>query len=443
MQLEHNKLSSSMNSIKRKLSVATSALLGGVSPIVGHAANNSESSWEIDAAVLYYGESDGRVQALEPVIVARKDLGDEESLEFKLVADALTGATPSGAVPSSNPQTFTKPSGEGVYAIEAGEVPMDNTFHDSRGTFSVNWNKPTSRLSRRTLGLNLSKEYDFASLGLSASFEHDFNQKNTTLSAGMSLELDSMNPLGGVPMELASVPQLGGDGEDDDLLANRRTDSESRNQIDLLFGLTQIISRNTIMQFNISHSESNGYHNDPYKVVSIVDAAPGPNQGEPIGSIFEGRPDSRSKTALYWQTRHSFDRDAVDFSYRYMSDDWGIESHTLDLRYFWMMDNGSYWQPHIRYYDQNAADFYRTLLPDSEPLPQYVSADYRLGDLTGITYGLKYSHLMENDKRIEFRLEVISQTNEPSPGSQFGNQANRKLILDTDAVTFQVTYSFL
>ena len=52
--------------------------------------------------------------------------------------------------------------------------------------------------------------------------------------------------------------------------------------------------------------------------------------------------------------------------------------------------------------------------------------------------GIRY----QTFKRVEFRLEMMSQTNDPSPGSRIGNQANRKLILDTDALIFQVSYSF-
>ena len=42
-------------------------------------------SWDFDVAVLYYGESDGRVQALEPVINATRSFDDETSLNLKAV----------------------------------------------------------------------------------------------------------------------------------------------------------------------------------------------------------------------------------------------------------------------------------------------------------------------------------------------------------------------
>lgn len=64
-------------------------------------------TWQFDAAVLYYGEDNGRVQATEPVISATRHFNNEKALNLKLVVDTLTGASPSGATPSVEAQTNT------------------------------------------------------------------------------------------------------------------------------------------------------------------------------------------------------------------------------------------------------------------------------------------------------------------------------------------------
>lgn len=422
-------------SIRASLSAATGMLLGGGA--TGAQAFGTDTPWEVDVATLYYSESDGRVQAFEPVIRGRKELGDDEYLNLKLVVDSLTGATPTGAVPAGQPQTFTRPSGNGSYTVNAGDVPLDDTFLDTRVAISADWEKPLTDMTRGNFGINVSNEYDFQSLGLSASIAHDLNQRNTTLTAGVAFESDRIEPEGGIPVEFASAMVPAGQPQ------NRRDASESRDQIDLLLGLTQVINARTLMQFNISHGASDGYHNDPFKFVSLVNATPGPALGEPIDNIFENRPDSRARSSFYWKTLHSFaNEDVIDFSYRYLTDDWGIESHTLDLRYAWKLDNGSFWQPHLRFYEQGAADFYKTLLPASSPVPEFVSADYRLGAMQSLTFGIKYSRILAGGDQIEFRLERLSQTNDPSPGSRIGSQADRRLILDTEAGILQFTYSF-
>ena len=66
-------------------------------------AQADDSPWDIDSAVLYYAEDNDRVQAIEPVISGKKDLGDEEIISFKLVVDSLSGASATGAVPSTVP----------------------------------------------------------------------------------------------------------------------------------------------------------------------------------------------------------------------------------------------------------------------------------------------------------------------------------------------------
>lgn len=113
--------------IKKELGVATCALLQ-----VPAAVNASDSEWDIDTAVLYYAEGDGRVSAFEPAVYAGKDLGDGERIDLRLVIDVLTGATPNGAHASSVAQTFTTPSGSSSYTAQPGETPLDDSFLDTR-----------------------------------------------------------------------------------------------------------------------------------------------------------------------------------------------------------------------------------------------------------------------------------------------------------------------
>lgn len=434
MRMDVKKIKTYSN-VGQMLSVATSTLLGG-SVMADTNQFLEQGEWAFEAAVLLYSESGGRVNALEPVIKARRGLVNEGQLDFKLVIDSLTGASPTGAVPSRQIQTFTRPSGNDSYRVGAGEVPLDDTFHDTRVALSANWQKRLDGLSALSLGANLSSEYDFQSMGFSANYSQDFNQRNTTLLAGIAVEIDSINPVGRVPLPMTSAMVPVGQPQ------NRGDVLEHRDLIDLLFGWTQVMGRQTLMQFNISFSQSSGYHNDPYKFVSVVDDTMGSNFGEPIDHLYELRPDSRSKTAFFWRTLYSFERDVIDVSYRFLSDDWGIASSTIDLHYKWMQASGAYWEPHLRVYQQSAADFYRTLLPVSASIPTEMSADYRLGGMKSMTLGIKYSMPIQADHRIEYRLEILTQTNDTSSGSKIGTQADQKQILDTEALIFQIYYSF-
>jgi len=51
--------------------------------------------------------------------------------------DTLTGASATGAVAQPNAQTFSRPSGDGQYTTSPNELPLDDTFRDTRVTKSV------------------------------------------------------------------------------------------------------------------------------------------------------------------------------------------------------------------------------------------------------------------------------------------------------------------
>jgi hypothetical protein len=409
-----------------QLKIAT--LLSAAScSLLGTSAQAVESPWEIDNAILFYSEADGRVSAVEPVISAKKDLGDDEILSTKIVLDSLSGASASGAVPVNQVQTFTRPSGNGTYQTAANETPLDNTFKDTRVAYSLNWDKPVDRNNRRNLGFNVSKEYDFTSLGFNALWQHETNQKNTTYSGGVNIELDDLDPVGGAPDPLTTLA-----GQ------SKLSNSESREVVDLLFGVTQVIDRSSLFQINLSLSEASGYLTDPYKIVSVVDTA-----GVPTSQLFENRPDSRSRQSIYAKYKKNLSsKDIFTASYRFMTDDWGVDSNTFDLAYRFKLKSGYYIQPKIRLYQQTEADFYRYFLLDSEAVPEFASADYRLGEMDATTIGVKFGSDPEMPQSWSVRLEQYIQTGESSPDQAIGQLRQQDLYPDVEATIVQFNYSY-
>jgi hypothetical protein len=413
MQLSNKKIAG-------MLSAATCSLLGT-------SAQAEDDNWDVDTAVLYYDESDGRVSAFEPVISATRDLGDDESLTFKLVLDSLTGSSASGAVPSTQVQVFTRPSGDGSYRVEPNETPLDPSFKDTRLSFSMNWEKPVDRNNRRNLGFNFSHEYDFTSVSANAMWQYDTNQRNTTWSYGLNIEVDDIDPVGGPPEALTSMADQ-----------NKASGTEDRTIVDLLFGVTQVIDRSSLFQVNLSLSEADGYMTDPYKLVSVVDNT----TGQPIDHLFEGRPDSRSRQSIYGKYKKMFaNKNIFTASYRYMTDDWGIDSDTFDFNYRFALSNGYYIQPRFRWYQQTEADFYNYFLLPGET-PSDASADYRLGEMEATTIGFKFGKDIDEQQAWSLRLELYEQTGEGSPSEAFGQLAQQDLYPDVEATIVQFNYSF-
>jgi hypothetical protein len=416
-------------SVRASLTAATCSLLGA-SPVVKVHAEEA-TPWTFDTGILYYGEQDGRVQDLSVNALARKEFRDGQFLNMSFAVDSLTGATPIGALSANTPQTFTTPSGNSSFVTPAGEIPLDDSFLDTRIAFGADWEQLIGDVSKINVGASYSTEYDYEHLGVNASFSRDFFQRNTTLTAGVAYAADDIDPVGGAPIPFAPMRGIGDNSS--------KLGTDSKNVADLLVGVTQVISRRMLVQFNYTYSDESGYLNNPYNVVSVVD----PNTGEPIVGpdapvpqylyLYESRPDSRTKHSFFAKTKYRFDRGTLGASYRYMTDDWDIDSSTFDIRYRWDMNRYNYIEPHLRYYTQTAAGFYAIALADGEPLPENVSADYRLGEFDGVTIGAKYGHMMQNGHEWSTRLEYYSTT---------GQGVSSVGYPDLEAIIFQLSYRF-
>lgn len=398
-------------SVRGALALATCSLLGGVSQGV----NAAPGEWEVDSAVLIYSEGSERVSAIEPVVSARRALGDDEYVGVRVVVDALTGASPNGAIATDEVQTFTTPSGNSTYTVDPGDTPLDPTFRDTRVAVNGTWEKPLGERLKGVFSANLSGEHDYFSSGISATLARDFNNRNTTLSAGVSLGRDMIQPEGGVPAGLTPMPAH-------PQVKETEGSTEDKSVSEFLLGVTQVVSRQTLMQLNFTYGNESGYLTDPYKLLSVTGSA-----GNVTGYRYEKRPDKRSRQAVFWRTLHQFTDDVVDLSYRYYWDDWDIRSHTVDLRYRYELGGGHYLQPHLRAYRQSAAEFYHYKL-DEGAIPGTASADYRLGNLSSNTLGLKYGVALGEQKEYALRVEYMNQSDDDGK------------FEDVDAVIVQANY---
>lgn len=397
--------------------------------LIGISGATAEAT-EVRTAALAYTEPD-RVSAFESVVNLSHEFKSGAGANFRIVYDALTGASANGAVPSGATQTFTRPSGAGSYQTEPGQTPLDDTFRDTRFALSGGGTLPLNRLTRLSAGLYGSGEHDYTSLGANASVTREFNKKRTNLTLRGAIFRDTISPEGGRPDPLAEMRPAGQD--------QARLDGDGSKDIaEAGLAWTQVLGRATIAQINYTLSSVTGYQTDPYKIVSQVD----PVTGLPDAHLYESRPEDRLKHVIFSKMNHNLGRDIVSLSYRYMTDDWGIDSHTVDLTYRWNFADRQHLQPHLRWYRQGEADFYRRYLVSGEALPENVSADYRLGDMTAYTIGLKYGRTLSGGRDLTVRLEYYLQTGDSHPEDAIGALRNFDLFPDVDAIFLQVGYTF-
>jgi hypothetical protein len=402
-----------------------------------------DPGWDFNTSFLYYGEDADRVSDLSISALARRTFIDDRFLTLGVTVDALTGATPNGGIHQTVPQTFTNASGNDVYTAPANTLTLDDEFRDTRLALSANWQQPLGRLSLVNVGLSASKEYDYLHLGLNARFSTDFNKRNTTVAAGFAFSADTIDAVGGTPVPLTFMGDVGDLGN--------RLGKQDKDVLDLVLGVTQVISRDLVVQVNYSFSNSSGYLNDPYKIVSLVDEVTGdvltrlpPSgvQGPSHQFLFESRPDERTKHSLYGQAKYYLNGKVLDASYRYMTDDWDIDSHTVDVRYRWPMGESRYLEPHLRFYTQTDASFYQVGVASGSPLPAFATNDYRLGNFDAITAGLKYGWTTKNGNEMSARLEFYQQNGSIPADKLLGNQLGLVEYPDLNAIIFQLSYRF-
>jgi hypothetical protein len=421
-------------SIRSALTAATAALLGGSA---AHAAGDNR----VESTLLLYSEVH-RVQAAEGMLGLTRALPGNRVFSARFTFDALTGASPNGATPSRSIQTFTRPSGSSSYAVKPGETPLDNTFKDTRLGVDGTLTQPLGRLTSALAGAHISAEHDYTSVGANVGLTRDLFRKNTTLAASVALTHDIVSPLGGVPTPLtpmAAPTDGGGDvGEED---GRGSGPGEGKNLVDMVLGLTQVLSRRTIVRFNYSYSHANGYLTDPYKLLSVVQGPADTRPGEPVDYVYESRPKQRDKRAVYGEVRQYLGGHTIDVSYRYFWDDWGITSKTVDLFYRLPLPAGHALLPHVRWYRQTGADFFRSYLLNGAALPTSVSADSRLAPFHALTVGLQYALPVAPDTHVDFGAEYYHQAGDLSPPSSMGILSDHELFPRMNAVMVRVGFN--
>lgn len=412
--------------------------------LLGSAVAHAQEAGKVDSSLLIYSEVN-RVLAGEGVIDYHKTVSDTRSFGLRLTLDALTGASPNGATPSSHVQSFTGASGNVGYTAPAGKIPLDNTFHDRRFALDGTFAESLDRLTVVTFGGHLSTEHDYSSVGINGGLSRDFNRRNTTLSVSGGYSYDTVSPIGGAPTPLSAMPPPTtpppGEGEFGGGGGAQAGPGQRKNVADFVGGLTQVLGRKTLLRVDYSYNRTSGYLTDPYKLVSDVQDRTSAEPGEPVQYLYEYRPDLRNKQAVYAELRRYLAGASVDVSYRYFWDDWGIRAHSVDFFTRIPIGGQRSIQPHVRWYRQTAADFYRTYLVQGEALPQYVSADARLAAFDAWTGGLKFSFPVNELDTVGLTAEYYTQLGSRGPPDAFGILARYDLFPKLDVFMVRVGYT--
>ncbi|MGX2030564.1 DUF3570 domain-containing protein [Methylocaldum gracile] len=267
-----------------------------------------------------------------------------------------------------------------------------------------------------------SLEPDFKSSFGSINLSHEFNQKHTTVSAGYSLTSNDISR-GTVH---STDSEHSHDNDDSPNYPELREESVFHG---FSTSIAQVLGKNTLFQGTASYTNQSGYLTNPYKYVyvrgeitpeeyyEISQAKAGTIDWKSVTNLEvvgielfrERRPDERNQWAFSGRlNRHIPALDAsLHFDYRYYFDDWGIDSHTFELKWYQPLPFGIMAAPSIRYYSQSQADFFAPyfLAPRADG---YYSSDFRLSGFGALSGGITFSKQFTKGIRLEAGFEYYS-----------------------------------
>ncbi len=315
---------------------------------------------EIGFTVLSYKER-GLMKITEPVLWGRAQFLETWEVQASAAIDIISGASP---------QLVSNASGRPVQTLTGASVV------DHRATADA---KVTKRFGDFSLAVSgaYSNEEDYRSKAFGLEGRADLNQRNTTLIAGYGQSKDRV-------------------GSSDD----PRLD-EPRDTKEYLAGVTQVLSPTILVSSTIAWSRGHGWYNDPYKLTLTFFPS-----GSPLvaGDV---RPNHRN--SLAWLTRFRSHVPSLggtlQADYRYFRDDWGIRAETLEVA--WQQSLGPRWsvRPALRYYTQNAADFYSPVV--TRPPAAVHSSDQRLAAFGGLSPSMRVILRLDDKLTVEGTLGYV------------------------------------
>jgi hypothetical protein len=363
-----------------------------------------EAEESVDFKVMHYQESDGRIGVTSPAFRYTYDLSPTLGIRVDGVYNTISGASPTGAPPIPLYEVVTRTVGVagGGPGVAPREDDDDDDDDDRNGrdhslggglyhTFAAaspgaggggggvssiselvptgEFDIPMAEVNDERFGLNLevikkvgghalgttlsfSTEADYESYAIALRDGIDFNDRNTILTLGMAYTYDTISTFG-------------------------TGTTDTKTSTDAMLGISQLLGKNTRILANLTIGTMSGYLNDTYKVTELNGVL-----------VPEVRPDKKTKTVLYLSAIRYLKllRASLEGSWRFYSDDFGSEGHTLSLAWFQELGDHLIVSPRVRLYEQSAADFYAVRF---EGNPEFYSSDYRLSELEALSYGGK------------------------------------------------------
>jgi hypothetical protein len=255
--------------------------------------------------------------------------------------------------------TYTSASSDKVDA----KANSSASSHDIRFYPSVSWSRE-NEATGITVGLNasFSKEFDYISFGIGGNVNIKSKNNNRELGIKAQAYLDKVSLV--YPTELIPVSTTSGASSGEE----HRYPTRARNTFSTSLSYSQVVTKNMQLMFLLDIVSQQGYLGLPFHRVYFK-----------YGSErVENLPGNRFKIPVGVRANYFLgDKVILRSFYRFYKDDWGIQSHTIDLETAIKITPFFSVAPFYRFYNQTASKYFA---PYAEHIlgEQYYTSSYDL-----------------------------------------------------------------
>ena len=289
------------------------------------------------ADALYHSYEGGGVEIDGPSVMVLKKFGQSVAVTGNYYVDSVSSAS--------------------IDVITSGASPYDEDRTEYTG--AIEYLHGNSIMS---LSYTNSDEDDYEGNTASFGISMDMFGNMTTVNMGYSYGWDT-------------VKQNGNPGFSEDI------DRHSYR-----VGVSQVLTKDMIAEFNFEGITDEGFLNNPYRSVRYLT----PTGGTALQP--EVYPNTRDSAAATLRAKYYLPwRAAALGEYRYFTDTWEIDAHTLKAGYTHPLPGGWKVEGSYRYYTQENAEFYSDLFPFRDA-QNFLARDKELSTFTSHTLGVKVSY---------------------------------------------------
>lgn len=358
---------------------------------------------KIDTSTLHWNEGAGRYDINAYQLGIEIPLSDRADLSLNAERDVMSGASNVFLLPENLQFANGDPN-------KLAEQRTGASIADARHQLSAK-TRYFFADSHVGLALGYSTENDYRSFFVAPNYQIGFNKNNTVLDIGYSFAQDYVHPT---------------DETDSNHIVMRpenfaRPLSQTRRKKTQKFnvGLRQDFTKSAYGVLNIEYAYDQGFLADPYKRTLIFGNAtaqrPGSFHQGGLTFDYDRRPETRHSWAYVGRFVQYFAKPdaSLHLDYRFAHNSWGVHSHTVGVSYHQPLQNNWKIVPKLRFYTQNAADFYAPAFHVQGGAPYKTvalpekhknSSDYRLSSFGNLSADLKLTKTFWEDNTIGLLL---------------------------------------